>query len=42
MELGVVQYDRNVLGSNGPRKMQVDDDDDDEDDGKSLEFHLDR
>mmetsp|Transcript_35519 Transcript_35519/g.111101 ORF Transcript_35519/g.111101 Transcript_35519/m.111101 type:complete len:446 (+) Transcript_35519:95-1432(+) len=23
VELGVVQYDRNVLGSNGPRKMQV-------------------
>jgi hypothetical protein len=22
-ELGVVQYDRNVLGTNGPRKMQV-------------------
>ena len=44
MELGVVQYDRNVLGSNGPRKMQVDngdDDDDNDDDGKSLEFHLD-
>ena len=23
VELGVVQYDRNVLGTNGPRKMQV-------------------
>mmetsp|Transcript_8963 Transcript_8963/g.20525 ORF Transcript_8963/g.20525 Transcript_8963/m.20525 type:complete len:486 (+) Transcript_8963:90-1547(+) len=23
VELGVIQYDRNVLGSNGPRKMQV-------------------